>query len=179
MFLFVPAPGTQEHGASSAVPSQIQAAVEQPSPPCLPLLLSALGTWQPQRWPWLGASQGCVFLPSPGSPDQAAGSGFDSDGRRLNGRACPCMGWSCWPWHSHCSRGVLALARDASGSLRGLAPAWPVKEGVPALRGGHRINSFLRGTGTAWPRVPALCCYQAVNRHFAISALSPKHGNTS
>lgn len=54
-----------------------------------------------------GSISGLCF---PAPSGQAAGSGFDSDGRRLNGRACPCMAWRCWPWHSQHSRGVLALA---------------------------------------------------------------------
>lgn len=68
MFLFVPVPETWEPGASSPVPARIQAVVEQPSPPCLPLLLSALGDLTASVVALAGSISGLCFPAPSGQP---------------------------------------------------------------------------------------------------------------
>lgn len=116
------------------------------------LLTQSPGSWGPA-------------IPSPASPP-AGSVGGDLTApavHGLYGTAGACASCSWLP-----ARACTSVACEAT-----------LGKGVPSLEGVAEQIRPPGGTGIAWPGVPAVCRCQGVNRHFAISALSPKRGNKS
>lgn len=128
-------------------------------------------------FPLWAAKWGMAQLPS------GAGAGSESEARqrrRLQGTALCCRGQRRWPWHMSAQQrragtGASCSSLLARGYTSGVTSLWTAKQVVPSLEGVIEQIHPPRALG----QPGRVCRCQGVNRHFAISARRPKHGNKS